>query len=262
VERIQVLPIKNTLTGLRYSLAAPFSKVYSIKRRWLRERDEWEALGIAQTDMRRKIYSVPHTGAVCITVSKCANTTLKFMLHGPDMDDPRGVHAKDHLLTRLIDSGLTLNDLSDGSKKIFTFARHPVSRFWSGYLTRVFDRRKPNAITLVISSRFKLPISNTYPPETVLEYIRSTSPIDIDEHLRPQWACTGIERLPINFIGRVETMNHDVMKLLEMGYLDQGQAQRYQHLNKSSTRDIPDKARIDKIIRDVYAKDMELFGYE
>lgn len=212
--------------------------------------------------MRRKIYSVPHTGAVCITVSKCANTTLKFMLHGPDMNDPRGVHAKDHLLTRLVDSGLTLNDLLDGSRKIFTFSRHPVSRFWSAYFMKRFNPRKPNAFSLSISSRMNLPISDTYPPETVLEYIQASSPVDIDEHLRPQWACTGIERLPINFIGRVETMNDDVMKLFEMGYLDQGQVQRFQHLNRSKDREIPDKTRIDKIIRDVYAKDMELFGYE
>ena len=68
--------------------------------------------------------------------------------------------------------------------------------------------------------------------------------------------------MPIDFIGRVETMNDDVLKLLELGYLDQVQAQRFQHLNPSGEREIPDKMRIDRIIRDVYAKDMELFGYE
>ena len=49
----------------------------------------------------------------------------------------------------------------------------------------------------------------------------TSSSIDMNEHIRPQWACTGFEKLPINFVGRVETMQNDVIKLFEMGYLDE-----------------------------------------
>ena len=253
---------KDALTDLRYLLAARFSKAYSAKRRWLQERNEWESLGIAHTDIRRKIFLVPRTGAVFIAVSKCANTTLKFMLFPERMNDLRGAHRNDNLLKCLVDGGLTLNDLLDGSRKIFTFSRHPVSRFWSAYFTKLYNRPATRAISSNIIVRMKAPIDRVPSPEIVLEYVKSISPIEMDEHFRPQWACTGIERLPIGFIGRVETMNDDVIKLLELGYLDSRQVQRFQHLNQSEDREIPDKERIDRIIRDVYAKDMELFGYE
>ena len=107
-----------------------------------------------------------------------------------------------------------------------------------------------------------IPFSKRYPPELVLDYLRETSPVEQDEHLRPQWACTGIERLPINFVGRVETMKEDVERLLDMGYLEADQVARFRHMNKSSKSEIADKARIDRLIRDVYAKDLELFGYD
>lgn len=254
------------VNGLRYALAAPFSKVSAAKQRWRRERAEWEALGVAHTDMRRKTYVVPETGAVCITVSKCANTTLKFMLGPPEMKAAQGVHRNDHLLTRLIDQGLTLNDLLDGSYKVFTFVRHPVARFWSAYYSMV-ETSRPQ-ISFVASIRSDLskalgvPVSDHFAPELVLEYVRTTSPIDVDEHLRPQWSCTGIEKLPIAFVGRVETMAKDVTKLLEMGYLNRRHVERFGHLNRTEQRDIPDKARIDRTICDVYAKDLELLGYD
>ena len=254
--------LKDTLTGLRYSLASPFSQVYCAKKRWHQERNEWESLGIAQTDMRRKTYVVSRTGAVCVTVSKCANTTLKFMLHAADFDDPRSVHTEDYFLTRLVDTGRTLNDLLDGTERIFAFARHPVARFWSAYYTRIFNVRNMNDIVSDISAHFGIQKSATYPPEIVIEYIKASSPIDMDEHIRPQWACTGIEKLPINYVGRVETMQDDVMKLLEMGYIDCGHVQRFKHLNESAKPNIPDKDRLDRVIRDAYAKDMELFGYD
>jgi len=254
--------LKDTLTNLRYSLASPFSQVYSAKKRWFQERNEWESLGIAQTDMRRKTYVVSRTGAVCVTVSKCANTTLKFMLHPAHINDPRSVHTEDHFLTRLVDTGRTLNDLLDGSERIFAFARHPVTRFSSAYFTKIFNVRNINYIVSDISAHLGIPKSATYTPEIVLEYINTSSPLDMDEHIRPQWACTGIEKLTINFVGRVETMQYDVIILLEMGYLDVDHVQRFKHLNRSGKHPFPNKERIDRIIRDVYAKDLELFGYD
>jgi hypothetical protein len=253
--------LKDTIDTLRYTLASPFSPSYAAKKRWLRERSEWESRGIAQTEMRKKVYVVSRTGAVCITVSKCANTTMKFMLHPEGTNTPRRVHGDDYLLTRLTDTGRTLNDLLDGSARIFTFARHPVSRFWSAYFTKIF-RRPHSEVASEISACLHLPQDAEISPEAALDYIRAVSPVVMDEHICPQWACTGIEKLPINFVGRVETMPGDIEKLLEMGYLEAGHARRYRHLDQSASREINDKGRIDRIIRDVYAKDMELFGYD
>jgi hypothetical protein len=254
--------MKDMLNIVRYSAAAPFSRVYAAKRRWLRESGEWEAQGIAQGEMRRKVYVVPRTEAVCITVSKCANTSLKYMLYPEGKEVTRDVHSDDHMLTRLIDAGLTLNDLLDGSHRVFTFVRHPVARFWSCYLTRILNGRETSEILREIAGYAGVPARSGFPPELVLDYIKDTSPVVMDEHIRPLWSCTGIERLPIDFIGRVESMEGDVRTLLEMGFLDDGHVRRLKHLNRSAGTEFPDKARIDRIIRDVYARDMELFGYE
>jgi hypothetical protein len=253
--------LKEAVDNLRFALASPFSRSYAAKRRWLRERDEWESLGIAQTGMRKKVYVVSRTGAVCITVSKCANTTMKFMLHPEGKSVPSRVHEDDYLLTRLTDTGRTLNDLLDGSARIFTFARHPVSRFWSAYFTKISGRSE-RKIASDVASHLRTSKEAAMSPELVLDYVRAVSPVVVDEHICPQWACTGVEKLPINFIGKVETMREDVNKLVEMGYLDEGHARRFQHLNPSVKIEIPEKERIDRIVRDVYAKDMELFGYD
>lgn len=254
--------MKELLKLVCYGVAAPFSKVSSAKMRWLLENHEWETFGIAQTDMRRKVYIVPRTAAVCVTVSKCANTTLKYMLYPGTKAEPKHVHADDHMLTRLIDVGMTLNDLIDGSRPIFTFVRHPVDRFWSSYVTQVISKGDRADIVRDISRHMGIAARPDYPPELVLDYVMNVSPLAMDEHLRPLWSCTGIERLPIDFIGRVESMNEDVMKLVDMGFFDEEHVRRFKHLNRSNKPEIPDKTRIDKIIRDVYAKDMELFGYD
>ena len=167
-----------------------------------------------------------------------------------------------YMLTRLIDAGLTLNDLLDGSHRLFTFVRHPVARFWSCYLTRFLNRRENSKIVRAIADYAGMPERSDFPPELVLDYVKDTSPVTMDEHIRPLWSCTGIERLPIDFIGRVETMEEDVRTLLDMGFLDAGHVGRFKHLNRSAGAEFPDKARIDRIIRDVYARDMELFGYD
>ncbi len=258
----QAKPVSNAWNRVRYAVASPFSKAYSAKRRWLREGPAWEAVGIAQADMARKTYVVPRTDAVCITVSKSANTTLKYMLFPPESGEPRRVHNDDHLLRRLTDAGFTLNDLLDGSHRIFTFVRHPVSRFWSAYATKVLHPRPRNAIVAAMAAHFGVPPRPDFPPEMVLDYVRNTPPPEIDEHIRPQWACTAVEKLPMNFIGRVETMRDDILRLRDMGYLDDGHVRRFKHLNPSAARDLPDKARLDADIRAVYAKDMELFGYD
>lgn len=250
------------LNRLRYSAVAPFSRVYAAKKRWLRESGEWEALGIAQSEMRRKVYVVPRTGAVCITVSKCANTTLKYMLYPEGKEVARDVHGDDHMLTRLIDAGLTLNDLLDRSHRVFTFVRHPVARFWSCYMTRILNGRENSNIVREIAGYAGVPARSDFPPELVLDYVKDASPVTMDEHIRPLWSCTGIERLPIDFIGRVESMENDVGTLLDMGLLDVGHVRRFKHLNRSAGAEFPDKARIDRIIRDVYTRDMELFDYE
>jgi len=254
--------MKDFLTRARYAAASPFSRSFSAKRRWLAEREDWEGLGIAQTAMRRKVYVVPRTGAVCIAVSKCANTTLKYMLYPEGKVEPRGVHADDHLLTRLIDAGLTLNDLLDGSRGVFTFVRHPVSRFWSCYTTRIHNADPRSRMVAKIARHMGIEPRSDFSPELVLDYVRSQSPVVVDEHLRPLWSCTGIEKLPTTFVGRIETMAQDLGRLLDMGYFDKGHLSRFRHLNQSAKTELPGQARIDPKIREVYAKDMELFGYD
>ena len=151
--------------------AAPFSSAYSAKKRWRQEREEWEALGIAQTEIARKIYVVPRTGAVCITVSKCANTSIKYMLYPPNREI-QNAHQQDYLLTRLTDTGLTLNDLVNGEHRVFTFVRHPVSRFWSAYFDKIFKAPQNGHVISNISHYYGIAPRSDYAPEMVLDYVK------------------------------------------------------------------------------------------
>ena len=216
--------------------------------------------------MRRTTYVVPRTNAIYIAVSKAANTTLKYLLHGPTitldmLNAGARLHSYDRMLTRLVDTGRTLNDLMDGQERIFAFVRHPTERFWSAYFSKVFNH-PDHAIVQAVARHFGVPPRPDFPPEMILDYVEATAPVNLDDHIRPQWSSIGFGRLPINYLGRVESMADDLQRLVSIGYLDANHLARFSHLNRSERTAVPNKREIDRRVEAVYQRDFELLGYD
>lgn len=247
---------------LRFAAAAPFSRRYRGRFRWHLDTKKWERMGIAASDIRRKVYIVPDTGAVFIAVSKAANTSLSFILSTKRGVRPDNVHRRPFSPERYVDTGKCLSDLAGGSTPIFTFVRHPVARFWSAYSDKVAHSRRKGRIRGAVATGAGKSPPEPLDPYDVITYLSNTPTIDIDEHFRPQWSCTGIEHLPIGYVGKVETIADDLKELVDRGFLTPEQAQRIPHLNAGIPREPAIKAEFDMVLREFYRKDMDLLGYK
>lgn len=240
----------------RFAAAAPFSLAYRGRLRWLLETRQWEARGVAAVDIRRKALVVPETGAVFIAVSKVANTSLSYILSTKPGVKANNVHKKRFAPQRLVDTGRSLSDLAKGSTPIFTFVRHPIDRFWSALANQ------GGRLKRAVHAGAKQPPSGPVDPMDVIRYLRDTPVPLIDEHVRPQFSCTGAECLPMAFVGKLETIGADMKELVARGYLTSEQAQRLPRFNAAEHRPPSNKGEIDEALRKIYRKDMELFDYD
>jgi len=247
---------------IRFAAAAPFSRAYRGRLRWLLETKQWEDRGVAATDIKRKALVVPGTGAVFIAVSKVANTSLHFMLSTKLGVNSRNVHSKRFAPQRLVDTDRTLSDLANSATPIFTFVRHPIDRFWSAYSDKIAKPGGKNRVRRAIGAHLGRVPNDPIDPEDVVRYLSTTPVTLIDEHFRPQWSCTGVEYLPIAFVGKLETIGSDMKELVARGFLTAEQAQRLPRFNSTRYRVRSNKKNINETLRGIYRKDMELFNYD
>lgn len=248
--------------AIRFAAAAPFSSGYRGRYRWLLETKHWEDRGVAANDLKRKTFIVPCTGAIFIAVSKVANTSLSIILSTKSGVRPRNVHGKRFGPQRLVDTNRTLNDLVNDSPPIFTFARHPIDRFWSAYSDKIDTSQLRSPVRRGISARLGRAPEDSITPEDVVHYLSITPVTLIDEHFRPQWSCTGVEHLPISFVGKLETIGTDMAELVARGFLTAEQAGKLPHSNKSKIQKGSNNRIFNEELRKLYRKDMELFGYD
>jgi Sulfotransferase family len=250
---------KSLYDCLRFAAGAPFSRAYRGRLRWLLETREWEAEHIAAADLRRKALVVPGTGAIYVAVSKAANTSLSFILSTRRGVNENNVHKKRFAPLRLVDTGRTLGDLANQAVPIFTFVRHPIARFWSAFADKIVNARK-NLPTERRPGRND-PLFGLVTPEDLIEYIANTPVTEIEEHFRPQWSSTGVERLPITFIGKVETIDRDLKELIARGFLTPEQVERLPRFNATRSPVLDTRDQINERLREIYRKDLEVFGY-
>jgi len=247
---------------IRFAAAAPFSRAYRGKLRWLLETKQWEDRGIAATDIKRKAIVVPGTGAVFIAVSKVANTSLSFILSTRPGINSRNPHSKRFGPQRLVDTNRTLSDLANGLTPIFIFVRHPIDRFWSAYTDKIANSGEKNPQRRAIGAHLGRAPGDPIDPGDVVRYLSTTPVRLIDEHFRPQWSCTGVEYLPIAFVGKLETIGSDMKELVARGFLTDEQQQRLPRFNSTKYRVRSNEKDINETLRQIYRKDMELFDYD
>lgn len=121
----------------------------------------------------------------------------------------------------------------------FCFVRHPLDRIVSAWA--FFDK---NRIGVAPFKTWALDVMGKQ-----------------DKHWMPQHLYTDGFRL--DFVGKLETLSEDWRRLRELRP-DMGLRETLPHLNSSPHRDWQDymTPKLERQLRDYYARDFELFGYE
>lgn len=144
----------------------------------------------------------------------------------------------------------------------FTFVRNPLDRLLSAFLDKVDNERSPPHFRRLINTRLgsrDADSSCDFP--TFLNYL-SIGGLHENAHWAPQVSviCYPIEKL--DFVGRLENMEHDLNHVLSVLNLKGSRVTsvRKHHTRSRHLREILD-ARAKSLIHELYAEDFERFGY-
>jgi hypothetical protein len=247
--------IERATRGLFRHVRAVYSPIQAAKLRWEREAVAWESKGVPQSVLRHTAILVPDTGAVYLAVAKAANTSVKKLIEVPS----RAKTGHPNVIP-IVKFGLSISDLAQGIRPIFTIVRHPVDRFWSAFAHKIVG--KPDfGLTALIRNKLGLDETAYITPDHVLTYIETEPTIDIDEHFMPQMSATAARHLPISFIGHVESLQADIERIVQSGYLPKNSAANLGIFNRSSVDFVYRDEKLRPRISRFYEGDFDTFGY-
>ena len=276
---------KNSLIRLwRYRLCGIIRKSERTKARQMSERIRWETDGYCCRTMRNAIAILP-TGAVYFPIPKAASTAVKHALLAepwesalrdlkalPMYDRVRRQEVPDNMMIHaylneqlsnslaLLESVTTLDDLVDGNRlRCFTIVRNPIDRFVSAWKDRVLSPfHTPLKEALV--NFFHTSAPRTFSIDDLIAYSANTPTLEVEGHLKPQWALCGAGKVQLELIGRVEHLNKDFRRLADAGLINCDAIERLTvHNSTSVSIELTGEQR--RSITRLYERDFNLFGY-
>lgn len=201
---------------------------------------------------------------------KVGCSTIKKTLQKLEVEDisklPEDVHAK-HISPLL--SPLDLEDSFDhylNNKEYFKFAfvRNPYTRVLSGYLDKI--------VTNQVAKKKILPSFGLKPTDELsflefLQILKNQSFDEMNPHWRPQHILLGAENINLDFIGKQETFDNDLKKILAI--IHNENPDENQIINEIPHA-VGANSKLEKyltpitakLIDDIYEKDFLLYGYK
>jgi len=215
----------------------------------------------------RRVWTLPEYGCVYVKNAKAASSTILLWLHrihtGDHEDNPGNIH-RNHDLPRARHVGLgTVVAMLAGDAFRFSFVREPVRRCESAYLDRIADTNRKHVWRERVQQALGLPVDPAYVPtfDQFVAALDALPPIELDPHWRPQHLNLMHGLVELDFVGRLETFDTDLERVRLAAGLPHVPLQvRNAHPPAESLFDgRPDLLRR---VREVYARDFELYGYQ
>ena len=206
---------------------------------------------------------VPKVASTSLTVSLGKMETRDFARVKP-MAHP-GPEASVFIRPFQLPDDMANTILADEAYKRFTFVRHPYSRILSAYKHRVVGE-ETNTKRQVLRTLYGEPVDMDRDVgfDDFLSALEQLQPSVMDTHYRPQVLLTGAGVLRHDFVGKLENLADDLVRLEDwLGLpLSEYMTERIEHYTGAGEtwRDhaTPERARR---IRDLYHRDFETFGY-
>jgi hypothetical protein len=212
-----------------------------------------------------RLMPLPEYRCIYVKNAKAGTSSTVLWLHRIHTGDHeftvRNIHVK-HELPRPEDLGWNaVTAMLSGEAFRFTFVRDPIPRVESAYVDKIV--RLPN-------DRFRnkirrvLELPKDHDQELTFDQfvaaLETQKPIRMDPHWRPQHLNVMHPLIEYDLVGRLETFSADLARVREaVGFPDVPVPMRNRTKREGSLFDgRPDLLRK---VRDIYATDLELYGY-
>jgi hypothetical protein len=213
--------------------------------------------------LQQKLYVLAEQRLVYLSNAKSGCSTMKNSLWksvSPNTFDPEKPAHSRHgspFVETLRMIAQDLNGLSNST--FFTVVRNPYSRLLSAYLDKVRRNPRDPYVWPRISNRFDFPPSSRPLLRDLLVRFAEEDPALLDPHFAPQYVNTLYDYVECDYVGHLEQMDQVADFLTERGMTISNYRKHSTSADESVT-ELLGEPEID-LIRKIYAKDFELFGY-
>ena len=216
-----------------------------------------------------RLQLLPEYNCVYVKNAKAASSTITLWLHrihtGDHQFTPDLTIHKEHKLPRPQQIGWdkVLRMLA-GDAFRFSFVRDPIRRAESAYLNKVADPRRPDRWRAQLRETLGL----TPAPGSAVTFdqfvaaLELQDPLEMNAHWRPQHLNLMHGLIEYDLVGRLESFARDLARVCEAtGLPDLPITTR--NVVAADRQDSLFDGRPDLLrrMRDIYARDLELFGY-
>jgi hypothetical protein len=215
----------------------------------------------------RRIQAVPELGCVYVKNAKAATSTLMLWLHravtGDHDHDPHNIHLDNALPTVAEVGWPKVIEMLNGGAYSFSFVRDPVRRVESAYLDKVVPRDQPDRWRAAVRGALGLPETPEAPVtfDQFVAALETMEPLEMNVHWRPQHLNLMHPVIRYDHIGRLETFDHDIAVIRRAIDLPDLPIRKRNEREGASGSLFDGRVDLLRVVHEVYAKDLELYGY-
>jgi hypothetical protein len=216
----------------------------------------------------RRLLPLPEQGCIYVRNAKAGTSTITLWLHRIHTGDheftPRLSIHKENALPRFQDVGWDqVVRMLNGEAFRFSFVRDPVRRAESAYVSKVLTERPGKPWRGYVQRALGRPEDPGQVPsfEEFVTALELQEPIRMDAHWRPQHLNLMHGLVEYDFVGRLESFADDLARVRELAGLPDVPIEVRNVSTKASDSLYDGRPDLLRKVREVYARDLELYGY-
>jgi hypothetical protein len=218
--------------------------------------------------LARRVQPLPEYGCIYVRNAKVATGATLLWLHrvhtgDHDFTPKKSIHAENKL-PRVEDVGAEkVLRMLNGDAFRFSFVRDPVRRLESAYFSKILRHRGyPGRARLQRILGLPEGPDNELTFEQFVAALEMQDPVRMDVHWRPQHLNLMHGLVEYDLVGRLETFPADVARIREATGMPDVPIPTWNVSKKRATTSLLDgRPDLLRKVRDIYARDFELYGY-
>jgi Sulfotransferase family len=208
---------------------------------------------------------LPEQNVVYVKNAKAGASTITLWLHRVHTGDRSGrpiqnIHAH-HAMPEAEDLGWgPVARMLDGGAFRFSFVRDPIRRCESSYLDKIVAT-KDEMFRRNVRRLLGLPSDAEVGLDEFVDALEVQEPLKMNPHWRPQYLNLMHPLIELDFTGRLENFDADLARLRELADLPDAPVTVRNVQKRPSGGVLDGRPDLVRRVREVYARDFELYGY-